>query len=223
MKIKRAFFTPTSSYTSVKRICVNPAFSKPCLQRFSNSIYFNDTVGSLIATLLQTCGPTTVIGIVAAFIIKSFKRMFRRRPTSHISDKIFVGMPAFANNNSSPSIMFVAWMIFIFASSQHRVPRSIFTRSFTVNQIAMFNSRLAINTSGFDAPTTTGFGHTVSKVRTVYTFFCPAIATAFPKSLPSFYTFKFNNLYTIEPFFKHINFHTITMHEFINEYKCVKS
>jgi hypothetical protein len=81
-------------------------------------------MSTLIISLLSSSRPSTIVGRVSAFVVDAVERAISWSFT-HIGDKVPKVVPAFANGNTAPSVIFVGLVFFVAAPIVHAEPRSI--------------------------------------------------------------------------------------------------
>lgn len=98
---------------------------------------------SAVICLLLWCSPSAITKKIAPIIIYSVKRVFGRRPISHISIEVIKSIPTFTDCNSSATISSIVRNVFISASIEHIAPDSIFCQ--TASPIIFNHERISMS------------------------------------------------------------------------------
>ena len=136
---------------------------------------------AFVALLLRAGGPATVIWRVWPIVIDAVHRVFRGRPSTHISKEGLKGTaPAVADHNSAPAISEIGLISRVEAARLHPKPRSVFCGVGRVQGFAVSSSQPSRKLSGIAA---TANRVPLRKAVAEYRSLCAAIATAIPIDL----------------------------------------
>jgi hypothetical protein len=105
-----------------------------------------------ILSLFTPSRPAAITGGVGSIIVGAVKAMIRRRPASHVGEKIRIVLPTSGNRNSSSA---VSWKIFaarIIATAAHRRPSFPFWRfPIAVTSVFAANSQVFLTAAGLNS------------------------------------------------------------------------
>lgn len=127
---------------------------------------------TLIGSLLFCSRPTTVFGRIGTVVVDAVERVTLRRLTAHVSKKIFVDGPPFANSNASTAIAVIAVAFWIVASVAHANPSDPFRCQFATYGVTMTNR--------FSFSAATGNCFATLEMASCNCMISPAITTAKP-------------------------------------------
>lgn len=105
---------------------VDPSFSCPLGKGLNATVKAQSFVNPLVIMLRLLGGPYAIIRRIAQTVIQSFQRMTIRRPMAHVSNESIKGCPLFAHGNSTPAVIFIAWVCRVLTSLVHRLPCNVF-------------------------------------------------------------------------------------------------
>jgi len=87
------------------------------------------TANAPVIDLFGCSRPPAIAGSIAAVVVDAIKAAVGGS-FSHIGEKIFKSVPSFADPNSSPSVVFVAFGRSVVAAREHPIPRCEGRRAF---------------------------------------------------------------------------------------------
>lgn len=147
---------------------------------FCYTINFDISVLSVIVVLLFSCRPPAVAWLVISAIIDSINGVFGSRPWSHIRKEIYKPLsakPSIMNNNSTPSIIYIARMIRVYTALNHAAPSFVFNCS-------GFAMCLLRSANSFIAKTSTRLSDIANQIRVTKLSCCPAITSTQIETIP---------------------------------------
>ncbi len=98
-------------------------FNNPAIEALPLNVV---QVVALIRGLLQTCRPTHITGLVISVVVDAVDRMFRRRTSSDVSDKCFVGVtPLIAHSDTASAVAMEIAGLLVVAALFHVRPALI--------------------------------------------------------------------------------------------------
>ena len=119
------FKFPAVSHSGPECIDINPIFFTPDNAWLSNTIQSVHAIITFISKLLTIGSPLAIIRRIIAVIINTFDSGFWKGNISHIFQKTSKILPSNRQFYSSPTIIFIGWMISIFTSLAHIMPTLI--------------------------------------------------------------------------------------------------
>lgn len=105
-------------------------FSRPRIEAKRHAVDRDPPGPRSVLALFFIGGPTAIDGRIVTIIVDAFKRVFRRRPRSHISQKpLERTSPRYTDLNPASAIARIKVSAHIFTSGNHPFPHAIFRRS----------------------------------------------------------------------------------------------
>ena len=124
---KSLLYCPSVLQSLVQGVAVYSQLACPISQTESTPIKGQPSVTSHVSFLCLWENPRTVRGRIAFVVIDPFNSMMRRWSGSHVSEKALERLtPVFADNNPSPSVVSIAFVLRVMASLDHCIPSAVF-------------------------------------------------------------------------------------------------
>lgn len=106
--------TPTYFNTVTNSCNAQSSFCGPLTTNFTVSQCGDNDVATLVASLLQSRGPSHIPNFVVSVIIDAIQRIFSRRTPSYVFQKLFVGCEA--KFNATTPVLWIALVLYVLAT-----------------------------------------------------------------------------------------------------------
>lgn len=126
---QRLFYRPSSIYSAMNSALRQIHLIRPLFYCQRLAVKLKVAIASGIARLLCSCGPSAVCWGVSKIVVNSVNAVLWPWSRTHIGNEVFKAMPpALAYRYASTAVVFVGFLIGVFASRDNRAPDGEFGR-----------------------------------------------------------------------------------------------
>lgn len=113
------------------------SFLGPITERHCDPIKGEQSCAGLVPTLFMRCFPLNIVWFIVQLVVDSTKRVMLTWSKSNVLKKVFKHKPSITHGDTNSTVSVEPLHGWVFAASNHSVPRSPFFGSFPTNRVSV--------------------------------------------------------------------------------------